>query len=190
MDSKIIFAFMMFMVAGFAMAKLDEYGNDYPETAAEPAKEQNDVSKTSKAKKEDDESPKMMPVEDPDSETTSLVQSDPNDPDFIKNKGLCHHGVGSWYRPGTHTRCGCLRCTCRPGGNWDCSYHFAYCAYYYCGNVIYNPHSSVCCCGKVYAKKSNWNCCGYFHYDSRTSKCCNYYSVKPKRMNCPRFTIG
>ena len=66
---------------------IDEYGNDYPETAAEPAKEQNDVSKTSKAKKEDDESPKMMPVEDPDSETTSLVQSDPNDPDFIKNKG-------------------------------------------------------------------------------------------------------
>ena len=58
-----------------------------------------------------------------------------------------------------------------------------------CGNVIYNPKSQTCCCGKVYDTKSNWNCCGYYYYNSRTSKCCNYYSVKSKHMNCPRHKI-
>ncbi|CAB3996923.1 Hypothetical predicted protein [Paramuricea clavata] len=166
---------VLMLVAGIAMAKVDEYGNDY-ET---PEKKES----------ANDEKPKMV-MEDMNTETsTALVQNDAHDPDSIKNKGLCHWGIAVWFKPGFSIRCSCMKCTCKSGGNWACAYEFAYCPYFYCGNQIYNPSTQICCCGKVHSKKSRYSCCGYFYYDTRVSQCCNYYSVKPRKAKCPRYRV-
>ena len=168
MDSKLLFAFGLMLLAGVIRA--EEYSNNDEET-----------SKTEKQK---------LVMEDMNSETsTALVENDDSDPDYIKHKGLCHSGIGIWHKPGVSIRCGCLKCGCQTGGNWACAYNFAYCPYYYCGNQIYNPATQICCCGKVHDRKAKHACCGYFYYDLRTSRCCNYYSVKPKNGRCPRYRI-
>ncbi|CAB4019136.1 Hypothetical predicted protein, partial [Paramuricea clavata] len=68
------------------------------------------------------------------------------DTDAENHKGYCHWDIGVWMKPGVSRRCGCMRCMCKKGGVWDCNYHFAYCPYFYCGNLIYNPHTQLCCC--------------------------------------------
>ncbi|XP_028405129.1 uncharacterized protein LOC114527629 [Dendronephthya gigantea] len=164
MSSKL---FVLMLVVSLGMAIADEFVNE-------------DETKN--------EEEQRMVMEDMNTQTsTELVQND--DPDSIKNKGLCHWGVAVWYKPGFAIRCSCMKCVCRVGGTWACAYEFAYCPYYYCGNQIYNPLSQLCCCGKVYDKKPNYSCCGYFYYSRLTSQCCNYYSVKPKKAVCPRSKI-
>ena len=181
MDSKLLFVFGLALLAGLAMAKTDEFGNEYEENTDI---QQDEIEKEEVA---NDEESKMI-MEDAESETsTALVQND--DPDYVKNKGLCHFGVAAWFKPGLSIRCSCLRCTCKTGGNWACAYHFPFCPYFYCGNQIYNPKTQICCCGKVHDKKANYACCGYFYYDTRYSQCCNYFSVKPKKAKCPRYRV-
>lgn len=58
-----------------------------------------------------------------------------------------------------------------------------------CGNLIYNPKTHICCCGKLHAKKAKFSCCGYYYYNSLTGKCCPYSSVKAKNAYCPRSKI-
>ncbi|CAB4009801.1 Hypothetical predicted protein [Paramuricea clavata] len=161
------------------MAKPDEF-NEYEES------QQDETETPEKEKTANDEESKMV-MEDMNTETSmALVE---NDPDTIKNKGLCHYGIAVWFKPGASVRCNCMKCTCKNGGNWACAYNFAYCPYFYCGNQIYNPSTQICCCGKVHAKKRHHACCGYFYYDARYSQCCNYFSVKSKKAKCPRFRI-
>ncbi|XP_028405128.1 uncharacterized protein LOC114527628 [Dendronephthya gigantea] len=169
MNSRLIFALGFLLMAGLAMAETDEY-NDYNEYNAETEQKdetakQDETKAPKKEETSNDEETKVV-LEDMNTQTsTELVQND--DPDAIKHKGLCHWHVGVWYKPGFAIRCSCMRCVCKPGGVWACDYHFAYCPYFYCGNQIYNPHTSICCCGKVYSKNRNFSCCGYFYYDRR-----------------------
>ncbi|XP_028408791.1 uncharacterized protein LOC114531357 [Dendronephthya gigantea] len=129
-------------------------------------------------------------MEDLNTQTsTDLTTVANDDPDSIANKGLCHWGIKVWHKPRTAIRCNCMKCTCQTGGNWACAYEFAYCPYFYCGNVIFNPAKQICCSGKVYEKKGGHMCCGYFYYNRAVMQCCNYYSVKPRRAVCPRFKV-
>ncbi|CAB4024117.1 Hypothetical predicted protein [Paramuricea clavata] len=124
-----------------------------------------------------------------ESEATQKQRDDQiQEQQFIKD-GFCHWGINDWHKPGSHVKCGCLKCTCDLGGNWNCSFFFKYCPYFYCGNEIYNPSTELCCCGKIYSKREDFQCCGYFYYNTKTSRCCNFYSVKPVKTVCPKYRV-